>query len=207
MAQAKFDIRTEATRQFYAGVGITDLAVEVVREYVTDMQKRLTELQKSIADLDLEPEHLRKQAATRFEELSKDAKLRRKAVEKRMAELQADAKKLPTKVQHLVTDNVTTVNDTLDDLVKRGESLVGRIRKQPSTKETLKEAKVTVTKAKTTRTQAAKATKAAASKTAETAKKAVVTPRSSAKATVTSARKTAASAAKAVVEAVEKVGD
>ncbi|MFN8193129.1 MAG: hypothetical protein U0R80_02490 [Nocardioidaceae bacterium] len=207
MAQAKFDIRTEATRQFYAGVGITDLAVEVVRDYVTDMQKRITELQKSLADMDFEPEHLRKQAATRFEALSKDAKARRKAVEKRMAELQAEAKAFPTKVSDLVTENVETVNHTMDDLVKRGESLVGRIRKQTSTKEALKEAKVTVTKAKTTRTQATKATKAAASKTRETAQKAVATPRSSAKATVTSARKTAASAAKAVVEAVEKVGD
>ena len=79
MAQAKFDIKNEATRQFYAGVGVTDRAVELVRDYVADMQKRLVELQKSIADLDLEPEHLRKQATTRFEALNKDAIARRKA--------------------------------------------------------------------------------------------------------------------------------
>lgn len=207
MAQTKFDIRNEATRQFYAGVGVTDLAVEMVRDYMADMQKRFADLQKSIADLDLEPEHLRKQASTRFETLSKDAQARRKAVEDRMAELQDEAKALPAKMQKLVDDNVASVNKTMDQLVKRGEGLVDRIRKQTSTKEALHEAKVTVTKAKTTRTQATKATKSAAAKTRETAKKAAATPRSSAKATATAARKTAASAAHAVVEAVEKIGD
>ena len=39
MAQAKFDIKTEATRQFYAGVGVTDLAVEFVRDYVADAHR------------------------------------------------------------------------------------------------------------------------------------------------------------------------
>ena len=207
MAQAKFDMKNEATRQFYAGVGVTDRAVELVRDYVADMQKRLVELQKSIADLDLEPEHLRKQATTRFEALNKDAIARRKAVEKRVAELQDEALALPSKMQKLMDENLATVTKAMDDFAKRGETLVGRIRRQPSTQETLKEAKVTVTKAKTTRTQAATATKSAATKTRETAKKAVATPRSSAKATATAARKTATSAAHAVVEAVEKVGD
>ena len=161
----------------------------------------------SIADLDLEPEHLRKQATTRFESLNKDAIARRKAVEKRVAELQDEAMALPAKMQKLVDDNLATVSKTMDDLAKRGETLVGRIRRQSSTQETIKEAKVTVTKAKTTRTQAAKATKTAATKARETAKKAAATPRSSAKATATAARKTAKSAAHAVVEAVEKVGD
>ena len=147
MAQAKFDIRNEATRQFYAGVGVTDRAVELVRDYVADMQKRFVELQKSIADLDLEPEHLRKQATTRFEALNKDAIARRKAVEKRVAELQDEAMALPAKMQKLVDDNLTSVSKTMDDLAKRGESLVGRIRRQSSTQETIKEAKVTVTKA------------------------------------------------------------
>lgn len=215
MAQAKFDIRTEAARPFFAGVGITDLAVEVVRDYVTDLQKRLAEAQKSlaenIAELDFQPETLRKQARTvvntRFEVLNKDAKTRREMVEARVAELQADAKALPGKVQELVNENVATVNDTYGDLVKRGESLVGRIRKQESTQEVVKEAKVTVTKAKTTRTQAEKAAKAAAANVRTGAKKRTAAPRSSAKATVTAARKTAASAAKAVVEAAEKIGD
>jgi len=216
MAQAKFDIskidlRTEATRQFYAGVGITDLAVEVVREYVTDMQKRLSEVQKNFAELDFQPEEMRKSALgaanARFDSLSKEAKTRREMIESRVAELQKEARALPARVQEIVSENVDTATDTYGDLVKRGERLVGRIRRQPSTKEALKEAKVTVTKVKTTRTQAEKAAKTAAKNVRAGAKKTAATPRSSAKATVTAARKTAASAAKAVVEAAEKVGD
>ena len=210
MVEAKFDIKTEATRQFYAGVGITDLAVEMVREYVVEVQKKLTEVRKDVTGFEFEPEHLRKQAATRFESLSKDAKERREAVEHRVTELQKEAKALPAKVTDLVNENVTSMGDTYGDLVKRGENLVMRIRKQDSTKQTVKAAKTTVTKAKTTRTQATKATKEAEAKVkaaTTNAKKTTAAPRSSAKATVTAARKTAVNAAHAVVDAAEKVGD
>ena len=60
MAKAKFDIPTQipagATRPLYAGVGVTDLVVETVRDYVADMQKRLDEVQKSVAGLEVQPE-------------------------------------------------------------------------------------------------------------------------------------------------------
>ncbi|MGH3361325.1 MAG: hypothetical protein ACRDOM_02610 [Nocardioides sp.] len=42
MAKAKFDIKTEATRTFYAGAGVADFAVETVREYVADVQAKFT---------------------------------------------------------------------------------------------------------------------------------------------------------------------
>ena len=48
MAKAKFDIKTEATRPLYAGVGVTDLAVETVREYVADVQKKVAGVQKDV---------------------------------------------------------------------------------------------------------------------------------------------------------------
>jgi hypothetical protein len=48
MAKAKFDIKTEATRPFLAGVGVTDLAVERVRGYLTDVQKKLADVQKDV---------------------------------------------------------------------------------------------------------------------------------------------------------------
>lgn len=205
------------TKQFYAGVGVTDLAVEAVRDYVTDVQKRFAELQdqlsKSIADF--EPEAARKQATdvvnARFDALSKDAKARRELVEARIAELQKDARKLPTRVQALVTElvsgSVSTADDAYGDLVARGEKLVARIRRQQSTQEAVKEAKVTAAKAKTTRTQAAKAGKGATKSATTAAKKRSAAARSSAKATSTAARKTAASAAKAVTDAAEKIGD
>lgn len=218
------NVQETLTKQFYAGVGVTDLAVEAVRDYVADMQKRVAEVQDSLAKsfADFEPEAARKQATgavnARFEALSKDAKARRTLVESRIAELQKDAVELPARVQALVTelvnDNVETAGDAYGDLVARGEKLVARIRRQQATQDAVAEAKVTVAKAKTTKTQAEKAAKGAAKSakssaksTTTSAKKKAAPARSSAKATATAAKKTASSAAKAVVDAAEKVGD
>ena len=161
MAKAKFDIKTvqteaqkSAQRAFHAGVGVTDLAVEVVRDYTAGAQKRIVSLQKSVSTF--EPKALRTQAA-------KDAKARRAAIEKLVAQLQAqlqsEAVAVPAKVQKAIDANVEAATDTYGDLVKRGESLVGRIRRQQSTKDTAAAAETTVTKAKTTKTQATKAAK------------------------------------------------
>jgi len=224
MAKAKFDIKTLelppiAAKPLYAGVGVTDLAVEIVRDYVADVQEKLAgyqkDVQRTVTDFDFEPKALRDQAVTavhaRVEALSKDAKVRRAAVEARIAELQADAKVLPTKVQSAVNENVTTltdtVTDTYGDLAKRGEALVTRIRKQESTKATKSAVKTTTAKAKTTKTQAAKATKSTAKKATSTAKKSSAPARSSAKATTTAAKKTVSNAAQAATDAAEKVGD
>jgi len=209
------DLKAAAAKPLYAGAGVTDLAVELVRDYVTEAQKRLEGAQKRVTDLDLEPKALRDQAEgvvnARVDALAKDAKARRTAIEKRVAELQADAKTLPAKVQAFVDENVTVVNGTYADLVNRGESLVTRIRKQESTQATVASAKTTTAKAKTTKTQATKAAKSTTSSTAKkattTAKKQSAAPKSSAKATTTAAKKTASSTAKAAGDASKKVGD
>jgi DNA-binding protein HU-beta len=231
-----------------AYVGVTDLAVEIVRDLVTETQTRLTGVQKDVtsrvADVQKtagDPKALADRATTvvnaRVDALAKDAKARREAIEARVAELQAEAKAYPGKVQKLVDESVDNATDTYADLVKRGESLVGRVRRQESTKRTVSSAKTTVAKAKTTTTQAKKAVdaettatkktatarktaaKKSTSKTAATktaAKKAparkapakkTTTAQSSAKATVTAAQKTASNATQAVTEAAEKVGD
>lgn len=209
--ESKFPLGATATRPLYAYVGATDLAVEIVRDYVAEFQKLVAGVQKDVADLDYQPQALRDQAtkvvSARVDALSKDAKARRSAIEQRVTELQAEAKAIPAKVQKLVDENVETAGDTYTDLIKRGESLVGRIRRQQSTQDTVATAKTTVAKAKTTKTQATKtaAAKKTAAKRAGTAKKRAT--RSSAKATVTSARKTAANATKAATQAAEKVGD
>ena len=215
--RTKFDIRTEARKPLYAGVGVTDLAVEIVRDLVTETQTRLTSTN---------PKALREQAATvvgsRVDALAKGSKAYRAAVEAHVAELQSEARAYPGKVSTLVDDNVSSAADAFADLVERGESLVGRIRRQQSTKATVTSAKTTVAKAKTTNTQARK-TSSAATKTAKTAvKKATVTAKktntkpatkeaaatkSSAKATVTAATKTADNAVKAVSDAARKIGD
>ena len=46
MAKAKFDIKTEATKTLHAGVGAADLAVETVKGYVVDAQKRFETVSK-----------------------------------------------------------------------------------------------------------------------------------------------------------------
>jgi hypothetical protein len=209
MAKAKFDIKTldlppVAAKPLYAGVGVTDLAVEIVRDYVADVRKVLAgyqkDVQKTVTGLDLEPKALRDQAVT--------------VVNARVEALQADALALPTRVQSAVNENVATVTGTYADLAERGEKLVSRVRNQESTKVTVSSARTTSAKAKTTKTQGTKATKSTATKAKTTAKKTATNAkkssgpaRSSAKATTTAAKKTASSAAKAASDAAAKVGD
>ena len=190
---AKFDIKTRATKPLYAGVGVTDLAVGAIREYVSETQKRLADVQKNAR----QPQALRDQAVTRVDALAQDARARRAAMEKRVAELQADA--------------TATVTGAYDDLVSRGEGLVTRIRRQKSSQDTAASARTTTTKAKTVRTQAATATKSTARKTTRTAKRTAAQKsapaKSSAKATTTAAKQTVANAAQATTDAAAKVGD
>ena len=199
MAKAKFDIKNfdiktvelpaAAAKPLYAGVGATDLAVEYVREYVADVQKKVTKVQKdvqtrfagvqkNVKGFEFEPKAVREQTVT--------------VVNSRVSELRSDAKAQVEKVQTLVNENVATVTDTYGDLAKRGEQLVAKIRKQEATKATTASAKTTAAKAKTTKTQAKKTVKKASS---------------SAKATRTSAKKTASNAAKATTTGASKVGN
>ena len=198
MAKAKFDIKTEATRGLYAGAGVADLAVETVREYVAEVQTRFAGVQKDVAGLDYSPQALRKQINARVEALSKDAKARRAAAEARVAELRKEA-------TTLVSENADTATDAYGDLVKRGETLVGRIRRQESTKATARSAKTTSAKAKTTSTQTKKTAKKSTATAKKTAKKSPA--KSSAKATTTAAKSTASNAAQATTDAASKVGD
>jgi len=215
------------TAPLYAGVGVADLAVEALREYVAgvqtkaaglrrDVTTRLAEVPKSLVAIDYKPAALREQAVTlvnvRVEALTAEAKARRSAIEAKVAGLPSEAKELPAKVQTLFgpanvqtlfNDNVATVNSAYADLAKRGHDLVGRIRNQESTKATVKPARTTVTKAKTT----TPARKVATKKTSTAKNAAQKTTASSAKTTATAAKKTASSAAKAVAEAGEKLGD
>lgn len=140
MAKAKFDITTleipaAAARPLYAGVGASDIAYTAVKEYVADVQKKLTGVQKDVttkvADVQksvtgFEPKSVRKQAVDAVA-------ARRSAVEARVADLQADAMTLPTRVQTAVNENVAMATATYADLAKRGEVVVTRIRKQQPT--------------------------------------------------------------------------
>ncbi len=219
------DLKTEATKTLYAGAGVVDMAVEAVREYVAEVQEKLVELQKDAQSRlervqksvkDLEPTTLRTQVEktvnARVEALSDEAKARRTAIEKRVAELQGEALALPTQVRKQLDETTATATAAYADLAKRGEVLVGRIRKQESTKAAATSAKTTKAKAKTTTTQAKKTAKTTATSAKSTAKKATTTAKKSpakksATATKTAAKKTATAAAQATTEAAAKVGD
>jgi heparin binding hemagglutinin HbhA len=184
-----FEIPAEAARPLYAGVGATDAVVGYFRDAIADVQKTLADVQTRIGGLEFEPAAVRE------------------VIEARVAELQG-----------FVAENATTVNSAYADLAKRGETLIGRIRTQESTKATAAAARTTTAKAKTTNTQATKAAKkttttakksakSTAKKATSTAKKTSTAPKSSAKATATAAKKTVASAAAATTDAAAKVGD
>ena len=170
MAEAKFDIKTEATRPFFATVGATDLAVEVARQYVADVQARVTAAQKKVAAYEFDSKVLNAQAQSfaksRVDLATKEAKDRQAKLEAKLNEFQTDAKALPAKAQSFLTDYVNDVTETYADLVKRGEKAVAKLRKaevkvdvEPkATKTTVTaEAKSTATKKAPAKTTAKKA--------------------------------------------------
>ena len=94
-----------------------------MREYVADVQKKVTKVQKdvqtrfagvqkNVKGFEFEPKVVREQTVT--------------VVNSRVSELRSDAKAQVEKVQTLVNENVATVTDTYGDLAKRGEQLVGQ---------------------------------------------------------------------------------
>jgi heparin binding hemagglutinin HbhA len=207
VANAKFDIRTEATRPLYASVGVTDRAVEAVRGSLATGQKRIAEVQQDARQIELRPKALRTQAASLFSDgvdtVTKEAKARRAAVEARITEMQQAA-------QAVLEERELTYSQ----LVNRGETLVQRVRRQSSTQEAKRNAKTTSAKAKSTGTQAQKgakttssSAKSAAKSATSTAKKQSTRPKSSAKGTSTAAKKTASATARATKDAAAKVGD
>ena len=101
-------------------------------------------------------------------------------------------KVLPEKAQAAALEALKDLETTYAGLAERGETLVGRIRKQQATADVKKSAKSTEAKVKATST---------------TAKKSTASTKSAAKGAATSARKTAGNAAKATKAGAEKVGD
>ena len=145
-------LKSEAVRPLYAAAGVTDLAVEKARGYVSTAQTR-------VQSVDLEPKALQNKALelvnAGVDEFTKEAKARQSQLEKSVADL----------------------SDTYGELAARGEKLVARIRKQQATKDAKAAGKSTVARSKATKTtatsgakktaSAAKATKTSASKTAK----------------------------------------
>ena len=157
------------SKPFYVVAGATDVAVKTLRE----VPGKLATVKVERADL-----------------------------EKAVATLQAEAVALPGKAVAL-QDKAQTValglagevagkaDAVYGDLLTRGRSVVGRIRRQKSTQDLKKHAATTVRRTKATTT---------------TAKKQASATRTSAKSASTAARKTASAAAKATADGAGKLG-
>ncbi|MBM7783800.1 hypothetical protein [Tenggerimyces flavus] len=158
-------------KPFYAVAGAGDLAVEKIRQLSKLAQDRL-------ATIDTDQSAITTRVQTELET--------------RADELTKQAKAISDRAQAAWQDALGQANETYVALAGRGESLVGRIRNQASTKQLEDQAETTVRSAKATVTSV---------------KKAATSARTRAKSTATSARKTAESARKAAGAAADKVGD
>ncbi|CAN5159267.1 hypothetical protein BH18ACT9_BH18ACT9_19980 [soil metagenome] len=184
--------KLDPSRALYAAAGVADLAVALGRTVASEAQARF-------ARRELEPKALQA------------------SLEARLAELQNDAKALPTRVEKVINDRVAELNRSYADLAERGQVFVAKVRGQEATQQTKAAADATTTHAMTTLTQAkdsvvetaetAKAaTEGAASETASTAKESAEPAASSARATTDAAKSTVASAAEATRDAASKTG-
>ncbi|NNM46916.1 hypothetical protein [Knoellia koreensis] len=223
------DIRktvTDTTPVFYA-VGLTDLAVEKIREAGDRAEARRAELK---------PAKLQAKAETAIDAATKQVK------------------ELPAVALNRSLELASKAQDEYETIAARGEKLVKRVRTQKSTKDLIAQAEATFAlgkgavttarksasdiqrSAKATLTTgrkeavaaadaiaesvvdetaeaatavktATKRTRTAAKRTATTTKKSAARTRTAAKSTTTGARKTAAASKKATKAAATKVGD
>ncbi|MCI1260681.1 MAG: hypothetical protein LKG20_00120 [Tetrasphaera jenkinsii] len=225
-----FDIKSALTSgtPFYVALGMTDLAVEKVREAGARATEQANKGVAEIGDLPT-------QASDRF------------------AEFRKQLAAAPATVKETSAHAFETAIEFYEDLATRGEKVVDRIRNQSATKELMEQFKNTEAQAKGAATAARKSvasieesakaafttganevskvaeklvdglsdeakstvadvkagaerTAAAAKSTATTARKTAKTATAKAKATSTSARKTAAAATEAAKDAAAKVG-
>ena len=220
------DIRKTVTdtTPVYAAVGVTDLAVERLREARADARARAAAVR-----LDLDISTMQDKAVKRFDKVS------------------AQVQQIPAQLRSQSVEAADKAKETYAELAVRGEKLVKRIREQKSTQDLLaqagntvslgKGAVTTVRKAahdtqeaakatlatgrreagtlaasvqddvKATGRKAATSTKAVADDGVAIAKKSTASAERAARSAVTSARKTAAAAAAATKTATSKVGD
>ena len=193
----------EVPKPVYAGAGVAGLAVEAVKEYVDTLTAvaqargaavaaRVYGYQKQVAGFEPKSfaDTVQGKATARVESLTAEAKARRAKVEARVGELQVDALALPDKVTSFYKETATEALGTYEDLAKRGEVFVARLRGETPAAPAAK--KATAKKATAKKAPAAKST----AKKAPAAKKATATTTTATKATATKATATKAPAAK-----------
>lgn len=145
-------VRLDA-KPLYAGAGVADLAVAAVKEYAVGVQKRVEGYQKDATKrfASFEPKTLQAKAKASY------------------AEFSAEARALSGKAKARLDETTSTATVTYEDLAKRGEVFVAKLRGTPATtpapasKGTAKKAPAKSTAKKSSPTKSA-ATKNAATK-------------------------------------------
>ena len=183
----------EVPKPVYAGAGVAGLAVEAVKEYVDTLTAvaqarraavtaRVYGYQKQVAGFEPKSfaDTVQGKATARVESLTAEAKARRAKVEARVGELQVDALALPDKVTSFYKETATEALGTYEDLAKRGEVFVARLRGEApaapaATKAAAKKASAATSTAKKATAKKAPAAKKATAKKAPAVKKAPAT--------------------------------
>jgi heparin binding hemagglutinin HbhA len=206
------ELRKTATDTGYAVVGITDLAVERVREAQTRAAAVRAEIERVRVDAELKKLQGRVQTLPATA-LSAGVEAAGKA-EQAFDELAERGRTLVTRISNqkatkdLLTQGRTTIS--------RGKAAVTTVRRGAGDTRTAAKATVTTAEREASETAAAvrtttrtktQGTKSAAKRTTTTARKRAASSKSAGKAAVTTAKKTAQTAAKATEAAAEKVGD
>jgi hypothetical protein len=144
---------------------------------------------------------------------ARSIKVERGDVEQAVAELRSETRALPTRATTAALEAVERAEDTYGDLVRRGRSVVGRIRRQQASQDleasapnTVSRTKAATTTARRSATNTGTTAKRATGRTATTARKNAASTRTATKGAATSARKTAKAAGRAVEDGAAKVG-
>jgi hypothetical protein len=184
----------EVPKPVYAGAGVAGLAVETVKGAVGTLSKKLTGYrgdvsarvagyQKQVAGFEPKAfaDSIQSRTTAGVGTLAAQAKARRAAVESGVSGLQAEAKTLPGLVTSFYKETSSEALGAYEDLAKRGEVLVARLRGEaptevavsvtskipaaPAKKATAKKAPAKAAPAKKAAAKKAPAKKASAKKT------------------------------------------
>lgn len=196
-----------------------------VHDFTKDLRKDLTkdlgELTKALRDAtpvyaavgatDFAVEQVRR-ARTRAEQLR--AELTREDLRRRADELAAQAQQVPNEAFSRTALAAGRAHDAYTGFARRGQDLVGRIRKQQATKDLFAQADTAAAQGKGAVTTVRRAVGDTGQevgrdvkRTSTTTRKRAANTKRATRATTTSARKTASAAKKASKDAAGKVGD
>lgn len=146
------EIVTEASKPFYATVGLGSLAVEQAREMSKTVPAEISKLQEqAVAQFKGRPD---------FKAVQSQVKTLPATVSSQLQTVPATVVNLPTTVKTQFDTYSTKGQEFYVDLVNRGEKLVKTIRRQPATKAAVKDAQDTKASVKGTSTLAKKTTRA-----------------------------------------------